>query len=74
MTRLAPVHTATAKGWPRITYWFTAPAIELLELTHVIALENHRGRFNLALGIGAAGFGAGAACAVPVPAITQHRA
>ena len=39
--------------------------IQLVELTHVIALENMRGRFNLALGIGAAGFSAGAVCAVP---------
>ncbi|HEY5115472.1 MAG TPA: hypothetical protein VIJ00_08115 [Nakamurella sp.] len=39
--------------------------IQLVELTHVIALENLRGRFNLALGIGAAGFSAGAVCAVP---------
>ena len=40
---------------------------QLVELTHVIALENLRGRFNLALGIGAAGFSAGAVCAVPAP-------
>ncbi|PVU81417.1 carboxymuconolactone decarboxylase family protein (plasmid) [Cellulomonas sp. WB94] len=45
---------------------------QLLELTHVIALENHRGRFNLALAIGAAGFSAGAACAVPAPAISHQ--
>jgi 4-carboxymuconolactone decarboxylase len=38
---------------------------QLVELTHVIALENMRGRFNLALGIGAAGFSAGMVCAVP---------
>ena len=38
---------------------------QLVELTHVIALENHRGRFNLALGIGAAGFSEGMVCAVP---------
>jgi 4-carboxymuconolactone decarboxylase len=38
---------------------------QLVELTHVIALENMRGRFNLALGVGAAGFSAGMACAVP---------
>lgn len=38
---------------------------QLVELTHVIALENMRGRFNLALGIGAAGFSEGMACAVP---------
>jgi 4-carboxymuconolactone decarboxylase len=37
----------------------------LVELTHVIALENMRGRFNLALGIGAAGFSEGMVCAVP---------
>jgi AhpD family alkylhydroperoxidase len=38
---------------------------ELVELTHHIALENMRGRFNLALGIGAAGFSEGMVCAVP---------
>lgn len=38
---------------------------QLVELTHVIALENMRGRFNLALGIGAAGFSDGMVCAVP---------
>jgi AhpD family alkylhydroperoxidase len=32
---------------------------QLVELTHIIALENMRGRFNLALGIGAAGFSEG---------------
>lgn len=39
---------------------------QLVELTHVIALENMRGRFNLALGVGAAGFSEGTVCAVPV--------
>jgi AhpD family alkylhydroperoxidase len=39
---------------------------QLVELTHVIALENLRGRFNLAMGIGAAGFSEGMVCAVPV--------
>jgi hypothetical protein len=38
---------------------------QLVEITHVIALENMRGRFNLALGIGAAGFSEGMVCAVP---------
>ena len=38
---------------------------QLVELTHHIALENMRGRFNLALGIGAAGFSDGLVCAVP---------
>jgi AhpD family alkylhydroperoxidase len=38
---------------------------QLMELTHLIALENMRGRFNLALGIGAAGFSEGMVCAVP---------
>lgn len=41
---------------------------QLVELTHVIALENHRGRFNLALGIGATGFSEGMVCAVPATA------
>lgn len=38
---------------------------ELVELTHLIALENLRGRFNLALGVDAAGFSEGMVCAVP---------
>lgn len=38
---------------------------QLVELTHVIALENLRGRFNLAFGIAAAGFSEGLVCAVP---------
>ena len=41
---------------------------QLVELTNVIALENMRGRFNLALGIGSAGFREGMVCAVPEPA------
>ncbi len=43
---------------------------QLVELTHLIALENHRGRFNLALGIGSAGFSDGMVCAVPATAPT----
>lgn len=41
---------------------------QLVELTHMIAIENMRGRFNLALGIGAAGFSEGMVCAVPAAA------
>jgi 4-carboxymuconolactone decarboxylase len=49
---------------------------QLVELTSVIALENFRGRFNLALGIGAAGFSEGMVCAVPEtrPASSGERA
>jgi 4-carboxymuconolactone decarboxylase len=45
---------------------------QLVELTHVIALENMRGRFNLALGIGAAGFSDGMVCAVPATVEPQE--
>lgn len=38
---------------------------QLVELTGVIALENLRGRFNLALGIGSSGFSEGMVCAIP---------
>jgi AhpD family alkylhydroperoxidase len=38
---------------------------QLVELTNLIAVENMRGRFNLALGIGSAGFTEGMVCAVP---------
>lgn len=41
---------------------------QLVEMTHVIALENLRGRFNLALDIGAAGFSEGMVCALPASA------
>jgi len=51
---------------------------QLVELTNVIALENMRGRFNLALGIGSAGFREGMVCAVPdtvsAPAATSGAA
>ncbi|HEY7960832.1 MAG TPA: carboxymuconolactone decarboxylase family protein [Solirubrobacteraceae bacterium] len=36
---------------------------QLVELVHMIALENLRSRFNAAFGIGAAGFSEGQACA-----------
>ncbi len=38
---------------------------QLVALTHVITLENLRGRFNLALGIEASGFSDGQVCALP---------
>lgn len=47
--------------------------VQLVELTHIIALENMRGRFNLALGIGAAGFSEGMICAVPATATEPRR-
>lgn len=40
----------------------------LVELTYAIAVENHRARFNHALGITDQGFTSGDACQVPVPA------
>lgn len=40
---------------------------QIVELTHVIAIENLRGRFNRALGVDAAGFSEGMVCAVPLP-------
>ena len=39
-----------------------------VELTYLVALENHRARFNHALGITDQGFTSGEACRVPVPA------
>jgi alkylhydroperoxidase family enzyme len=38
---------------------------QLVELTHLIAVENLRGRFNLALGVGSAAFSDGMVCALP---------
>jgi len=46
---------------------FNAP--QLVELTNVIALENMRGRFNLALGFVSTGFSEGMVCALPEPAL-----
>jgi AhpD family alkylhydroperoxidase len=47
----------------------------MVELTHVVAIENLRGRFNLAMGIGAAGFSEGLVCALPATpdALTTNR-
>jgi AhpD family alkylhydroperoxidase len=48
---------------------------QLVELTNVIAVENMRGRFNLALDIGAAGFSEGMVCAVPeTDAVSEAKA
>ncbi|MBV8928210.1 MAG: carboxymuconolactone decarboxylase family protein [Mycobacteriaceae bacterium] len=38
---------------------------QLVELTAIVALENMRARFNLALDIGSAGFSEGMVCAIP---------
>ncbi len=46
---------------------------QLVELTHIIALENLRGRFNMALGIGAAGFSDGMVCAIPATVAEAQR-
>ncbi len=40
---------------------------QMVELTHFVALENLRGRFNLALGIEPAGFSQDRVCALPTP-------
>ncbi len=40
---------------------------QIVELTHLVALENLRARFNLALGIQAAGFSHSRVCARPTP-------
>lgn len=47
----------------RLKQHFNEP--QIVELTHHIALENMRGRFNLALGIGPAGLSDGMVCAIP---------
>jgi AhpD family alkylhydroperoxidase len=44
---------------------------QIVELTHHIALENMRGRFNLALGIGSSGLSEGMVCALPVTHPTE---
>jgi 4-carboxymuconolactone decarboxylase len=44
-------------------------AAQMVELTNIIALENMRGRFNLALGFGSTGFSEGMVCALPEPAL-----
>ncbi len=45
---------------------------QLVELTNVIAIENMRGRFNLALGIGSAGFSEGMVCVTPEALAQAH--
>jgi AhpD family alkylhydroperoxidase len=45
---------------------------QLVELTNIIALENMRGRFNLALGFESAGFSEGRVCAVPEGSPAGH--
>ena len=57
----------------RISGVSTHEAGLLVKLTHVIALENMRGRFNLALDIGAAGFSEGMVCAVPATIPSRYR-
>jgi 4-carboxymuconolactone decarboxylase len=47
---------------------------QLVELTNVIALENMRGRFNLALDIRSAGFSEGMVCAIPEPSRREEMA
>ncbi len=42
--------------------------LQMIELAHLMSLENLPGRFNFAMGIGAAGFVGGMLCAVPVMA------
>jgi AhpD family alkylhydroperoxidase len=44
---------------------------QIVELTHHVALENMRGRFNLALGVGPAGFSEGTVCALPASAASS---
>lgn len=39
---------------------------QLVELTHMIAMENMRGRFGIGLDIRAAGFSEGMVCAIPI--------
>ena len=48
----------------------TFNAVELVELTHHVALENMRGRFNHAFAIGSAGFSNGRACALPLRSVS----
>jgi AhpD family alkylhydroperoxidase len=45
----------------------------MIELTYMVAIENHRSRFNHALGITAQGFTSGEACAVPPRTVRSVR-
>ncbi|HEY0515755.1 MAG TPA: carboxymuconolactone decarboxylase family protein [Solirubrobacteraceae bacterium] len=45
---------------------------QLVELTNVIALENMRGRFNLALGYESVGFSEGMVCATPESSVDRE--
>jgi AhpD family alkylhydroperoxidase len=46
---------------------------QIVELTHVIALENMRGRFNRALDIGSAGYSEGMVCVIPAAPTSATR-
>jgi hypothetical protein len=63
MARIARVSAREAGQDVELALRFTRGG--LAELTHLIAVENMRGRFNLALGVGSAGFSEGMVCAVP---------
>lgn len=39
---------------------------QIVELTHMIAMENMRGRFGIGLDVGSAGFSEGMVCAMPI--------
>lgn len=39
---------------------------QIVELAHLIAMENMRGRFGIGLDLGSAGFSKGVVCAVPI--------
>jgi alkylhydroperoxidase family enzyme len=45
---------------------------QLVELTNAIGLENHRARFNVALGLDAQGYSDGTFCVVPDPRPTER--
>jgi alkylhydroperoxidase family enzyme len=46
---------------------------QLVELVHLVAVENLRSRFNAAFGLGSAGFSEGMTCArMEVPAAAEH--
>jgi hypothetical protein len=73
---MARIQEGPARGLRvRLIYHFTGRALarlrehfddaQIMELTYHIALENLRGRFNLALGIDSAGFSDGMVCALP---------
>lgn len=68
MTTTPPTADDDEDLWVRLRAHYSEQ--EIVELTHVVAWENYRSRFNLALGLQPDGFNDGEACALPATVAT----